>query len=228
MNKRRRRLRLSPAQGLALTLASILALGALIRWLPGDWSLTTEQKGVMSPAAEPGSTAESDSRVASDAVASSLPSPRTWAAPVVSGAQASRAEQLRVLFEHSLVLMASGRLELALDALDRVLVLAPQLTDAWVNRGFVLYELERHEAALAAFQRALEYDPGQGNAYYGLAQAHEALGDRAAALGAMRAFLHLTPGREDFKKKARAAIWEWTQARSSSDETGRSAPPTAQ
>jgi hypothetical protein len=54
--------------------------------------------------------------------------------------------------------------------------------------------------------------PEQANAYYGLAVALEALGDRPGALGAMRSFVHLAKEGDPWVPKARAALWEWQAA----------------
>ena len=35
------------------------------------------------------------------------------------------------------------------------------------------------------------------------------LGDKEAALGAMRSYIHLAPPDDAYVKKARSAIWEW-------------------
>jgi hypothetical protein len=57
-------------------------------------------------------------------------------------------------------------------------------------------------------------EPRQANAYYGLALAWEEDGDRAQATGAMRSYLHLARHeRPEHLARARAALWEWEQAR---------------
>ena len=51
----------------------------------------------------------------------------------------------------------------------------------------------------------------QANAYYGMAEAFEALGDYRNAVEAMQAFLHRAKPNDPFRRKGEAAIWEWRQ-----------------
>lgn len=102
----------------------------------------------------------------------------------------------------------------AVRALHRVLQLAPRLPEAHVNLGFALLDLGRAKEARTAFDAATELRPGQANAYYGLALAHEALGELDAATGAMRSYLHLArDATPEQQRRARAALWEWDQQR---------------
>ena len=102
----------------------------------------------------------------------------------------------------------------ALTALHRVLQLAPELPEAHVNMGYALLGLNRPKEARDFFDGATALRPAQANAYYGLALAHEAAGDLASATGAMRSYLHLARDeRAEHLARARAALWEWEQAR---------------
>lgn len=49
----------------------------------------------------------------------------------------------------------------------------------------------------------------RASACYGLAIAHEELGDLPEAMGAMRTYLHLAPPGNKHQARARAALWEW-------------------
>ncbi|MBW2724311.1 MAG: tetratricopeptide repeat protein, partial [Deltaproteobacteria bacterium] len=109
----------------------------------------------------------------------------------------------------------------ALVALRQVLLLAPRMPEAHSNRGFALLGLKRAELAEQAFQQALEINRQQLNAYYGLAIAREEMGDRPAALGAMRTFVHLADAEDPFVRKARAALWEWQNDSPSSGDPER-------
>ena len=60
--------------------------------------------------------------------------------------------------------------------------------------------------------------------YYGLALAHEADGDLPAAMGAMRAYLHLSPADDKHRAKARSALWEWEAARTTDRASGTGVP----
>jgi hypothetical protein len=60
--------------------------------------------------------------------------------------------------------------------------------------------------------RAIELNPAQANAYYGIAMVQDAEGNIEGALGGMRSFLHLVKDPDPFRihvARARSAIWEW-------------------
>lgn len=116
-------------------------------------------------------------------------------------------------FGEAVVMLHARQYEHAATALHRVLALAPQLPEAHANMGFALLGLERPREAHDFFEAAISLQPSQANAYYGLALAWEALGDRALATGAMRSYLHLARDeRPEHLRRARAALWEWEAA----------------
>lgn len=118
-------------------------------------------------------------------------------------------------FDEAVVMLHARRFDDAATALHRVLALAPTLPDAHVNMGYALLGLRRVSAARGFFESALALEPGQANAYYGLALTWEADGDLAMATGAMRTYLHLArTERPEHLRRARAALWEWEQAAS--------------
>lgn len=117
-------------------------------------------------------------------------------------------------FAEAVVMLHAGQHEHAVTALHRVLALAPRRVEAHVNMGFALLGLGRAKAATDFFDSATALNPSQANAYYGLALAWEARGDLAMATGAMRSYLHLARNeRPEHLRRARAALWEWEQAR---------------
>lgn len=122
----------------------------------------------------------------------------------------SREREIESRFQQAAIMLHAGQHEHAAAALHRLLELAPQMPEAHVNMGFALVGLKRHAAARDFFATAIELNPLQANAYYGLALAADELGDRPAAVGAMRSYLHLAQD-EDPRHlgKARAALWEW-------------------
>jgi len=124
----------------------------------------------------------------------------------------ARSDEVRVRFEQAVVMLHARQYEHAATALHRVIELDPALPEAHVNMGYALLGLGRHEAARDFFTGATDIRPGQANAYYGLAITNEALGDLPAAIGAMRAFVHLAAPEDPFVRKARAALWEWQEA----------------
>jgi tetratricopeptide (TPR) repeat protein len=133
--------------------------------------------------------------------------------PPPPAATAATPPELRERFEQAVVMLHAHQYEHAAVALERVLALAPRLPEAHVNMGYALLGLKRLEQARAAFERATQLRPEQANAYYGLALAWEAAGDRPMATGAMRSYLHLARDeRPEHLARARAALWEWQQA----------------
>lgn len=125
-------------------------------------------------------------------------------------AQAAPADELRRRFDRAVQRLAAGDFAEANTELHRVIELAPDLPEAHVNLGFAMLGLGRPALARDAFERATALRAGQANAYYGLALAHEAGGDLALALGAMRSYLHLARDADPAHlRRARAAVWEW-------------------
>ena len=117
-------------------------------------------------------------------------------------------------FKQAVVMLHARQYEHAAVALQRVLALAPRLPEAHVNMGYALLGLKRHREARPYFERAMALQATQANAYHGLALAWEAEGDLAMAIGAMRSYLHLARDeRPEHLARARAALWEWQQAR---------------
>jgi Flp pilus assembly protein TadD len=129
--------------------------------------------------------------------------------PRAEHVDAKRREEFDSRFRQAVVMLHARQYEHAVTALHRALELQPRVPEAHVNMGFALLGLQRHAAARDFFTSAAELAPMQANAYYGLAVANDALGDRAAALGAMRTFVHLSRDDDPWLPKARAALWEW-------------------
>jgi tetratricopeptide (TPR) repeat protein len=140
-------------------------------------------------------------------------------APARHAAEA-RAREVRVRFDEAVAMLHARRDEHAVAALHRVLELSPRLPEAHVNMGYALLRLRRSAAAHDFFAGAIALNPRQANAYYGLALASEALGALPEAMGAMRAFLHLSAADDPFRPKARAALWEWEALRAAPAAVG--------
>jgi len=121
----------------------------------------------------------------------------------------ARMAEIRLRFQQAVMMLHAGRYEHAATALHRVLALSPRLTAAHVNMGYALLGLKRYQEAEAFFRSAIDLDPYQGNAYWGLAEVFEQHNDLQAALGAMRTYIHLAPPGDPYVRRARAALWEW-------------------
>jgi Flp pilus assembly protein TadD len=81
----------------------------------------------------------------------------------------------------------TGDLEEALKNLEVAVLLAPRWAPAWVNLGVARTRLENVEGAFAAFQRALEVEPGNSSALVNLAKIYREQGRGEEAETAMRA-----------------------------------------
>lgn len=112
-------------------------------------------------------------------------------------------------FQQAVVLLQHGEFDYAVQGFHDVLRIAPDMPEAHVNMGFALLGLDEFEAARSFFDTATNLRPGQSNAYYGLAVAHEGLGELRQAVAAMRAYIHVADNDEQYRRKAEAAIWEW-------------------
>lgn len=123
--------------------------------------------------------------------------------------QQYRMKQIDERFQQAIAMLHAKQYDFAIKALHRVIELAPQMPEAYVNMGFALIGKENYKAAADFFNSAIELRPYQANAYWGLAISLEQLGDLEGALGAMRTFIHLSPPNDPFVRKARSALWEW-------------------
>ena len=167
------------AAALALTLGLTLALGSLLALSSGDDAGTMVAK----PA---------DPRV--DATGHVV--------------QMRKAEVDR-RFAQGVTHLNNLQFDAAASELHRVLELAPKMPEAHVNMGFAMIGVQRYSMARDFFNSAIELNPMQLNAYYGLAVALEGLKDMPGAVGAMRSYVHLSKPDDPYLAKANAALWEW-------------------
>ena len=136
-----------------------------------------------------------------------VPLARAMPSPDSSGD--ARMAEITLRFQQAVMMLHAGRYEHAATALHRVLALSPRLTAAHVNMGYAMLGLRRLREAESFFRTAIDLDPYQGNAYWGLAEVFEQRGDLPAALGAMRTYIHLAPAGDPYVRRARSALWEW-------------------
>lgn len=87
--------------------------------------------------------------------------------------------------------------------------LRPSSSHAHVNLGFALVEMQSFDEALGEFTLALQNNPNQFNAYYGIAEALEGKGELGQAADAMKTYLYFAPAADPFRRRAEAALWEW-------------------
>lgn len=115
-------------------------------------------------------------------------------------------------FQRGVVMLHARQYDHALTAFHRVLQLAPEMPEAYVNAGFALIGLKRFREAADFFEGATSLRVRQVNAYYGLAIALEGMNRMPEAIEAMEAYVHLTKADDPYRRKAEAAIWEWREA----------------
>lgn len=120
-----------------------------------------------------------------------------------------RKAEIEERFAQGVVMLHTRQYEHALAAFHRVIELAPQMPEAYVNTGFALLGLGRHAAARDFFDEATTLRRDQVNGYYGLALALEGLDDTFGAMQAMETYLHRAPPNDPYRRKAEAAVWEW-------------------
>jgi tetratricopeptide (TPR) repeat protein len=118
-------------------------------------------------------------------------------------------DELTMRFEQAAYMLHAKRYDNAVTALHRVIELSPRMPEAYVNMGYALLGLKRNKAAQDFFRTAIDLNPYQGNAYWGLAETLENDGDLRAALGAMRIYIHLAKPGDPYVRRARSALWEW-------------------
>lgn len=130
---------------------------------------------------------------------------------------AGHAEQRRANSIRQNLAQAKAQLEAknhddAIRALNRVMMLQPDNAEAHAQMGLALIGRGQYDVASDFLLRAIDLDPYQANAYFGIAMVEESAGNLEGAIGGMRNFLHVTddpdPGRLQVAQ-ARSAIWEW-------------------
>lgn len=146
-----------------------------------------------------------------------------WLPDGTSKAEAHVAEKKRaeidLRFKQGVIMLHAKQYDHAMTAFHRVIELAPNMPEAYVNMGFALLGKNEWAAAADFFDEATNLRRDQINAYYGMAVAQEGLGDLRAATEAMRAYLHRAPANDPYRAKAEAALWEWQAASSATKPT---------
>lgn len=104
---------------------------------------------------------------------------------------------------------------------------SPMDAIGWNNRGNQLYRLEKFDDAIAAFQRAIQYQPDFYPAWYGAAQTLTTLGRYPEAIRAYNRVIEVEP---DFYQvlRDRALVWvlmgEYQQAATDFEQSLRNTP----
>ena len=77
--------------------------------------------------------------------------------------------------------MKFGNREASASDLNKAIQLRSDIRLAYIDRGILLSEQNKHKEAIADFRKAIELGPGQPDAHYRLARAYQALGESAEA-----------------------------------------------
>lgn len=117
--------------------------------------------------------------------------------------------QFETAFNAGIEAFKQGNAHAAMVAFESATKLRPSSSQAHVNLGFALVEMKVWERARDHFTRALQLNPDQFNAYYGIAEALEGEGDIDQAASAMKTYLYFAPQGDPFRRRAEAALWEW-------------------
>lgn len=118
-------------------------------------------------------------------------------------------DELTTRFEQAAYMLHAKQYDNAVTALHRVIELDPRMPEAYVNMGYAMLGLKRNKAARDFFKTAINLNPYQGNAYWGLAVTLENDGYLPEAIGAMRIYIHLAKPGDPYVRRARSALWEW-------------------
>ncbi len=85
----------------------------------------------------------------------------------------------------------TGPRQAELEDLNRAIERDPEDTEAYFNRGVILYSLGNLEAALADLTRAIELNPQNAGAYFSRGGIHDELGNTEEAIADYTKFLEL-------------------------------------
>lgn len=97
------------------------------------------------------------------------------------------------LFDLAVARRNLGKMEAALEALDKLLLLEPTDVNALNDRGYVLSLMGKHREALPYYSKAIELNPKSEHALVNKGLALHKLGDHREALAAFRAACDLNP-----------------------------------
>lgn len=117
-------------------------------------------------------------------------------------------QQLKKHFSQAVVMLHAKQYQFAINQLHEVLKIAPNMPEAHANMGYAMMGDNQFKSARDFFETAIELNPKQYNAYYGLALCYFQLGDRLQAIGAMESYLHRVPGSSYYEQGAKY-LQEW-------------------
>jgi tetratricopeptide (TPR) repeat protein len=129
---------------------------------------------------------------AAQRVTAALPMDEPWPDPLFDGILKMQTG-LRAHLSETSSLIAAGRLEEAIDLLERTLEKHPRAHDAWMQLGDVLFTKKLPERAEACFQKAVGLTPQAGEAWYRLGYCQAAQAHVPQAASSLRRAIELKP-----------------------------------
>ncbi|GGB32361.1 hypothetical protein GCM10011316_00570 [Roseibium aquae] len=125
----------------------------------------------------------------------------TWIARKIQTAWLqSGSDTVDVLMRRAGEAMKAEKTALALDLLDRILVLQPDFAEAWNRRATVYYMQEEFGKSLADIERTLALETRHWGAMSGLAIIQRRLGQETQAQETFKRVLQIYPGLENARK----------------------------
>jgi protein O-GlcNAc transferase len=116
---------------------------------------------------------------------------------------------LLTIYDHAVPLwIAAQRWDEAMRYLERATMRHPDWAHGWYTLGFLYRKTNKLMAAVLAYQECAALRPGDASPWYGLAVAHELLGDGPGAVRAWRRYraLERDPARAAYRGEATRAV----------------------
>lgn len=105
----------------------------------------------------------------------------------------SGSDTIGLLMERASAALQQKKPELALKLLDEVVALAPDYAEGWNRRAFVHFTRNQVQQALGDIRRVLALDPNHFKALDGLVHVLKEIGQKKAALAAVKKLLEVHP-----------------------------------
>lgn len=195
--------------GVTLAIASVLAIGILVEFLPG--------RGVEVTAASKAKSASTQDGFAGLREGSSELKPEDVPAaenPQANGGTTAEqvSKEINALLRAAEKSIREKRYDEAIATLNRAGPMNPEHAPSYLTMGHALAGKGNYAQARRYYEAAINFDPLYADAYFAHAAASEQLGDLETALGGMRSFLHTVKNPDPYRlqvAQARSAIWEW-------------------
>ena len=105
----------------------------------------------------------------------------------------ARGDTVGLLMERALAAANAKNFDLSIKLLDAVVELQPDFAEGWNRRAYVNFLRNNVQGALGDLRRVLALDPNHFKALDGLAQVLREIGEKKAALAALRTLIEVHP-----------------------------------